>query len=111
MKTLKSLALIAITSSTLMVAFNASAAIDPYLESALIDVCKSAQKNNVLRMRNTIKGHHLKEKTVALNLVCNGQDVISFAENSGADKTASHLEKRLGGTQIIDIAQLYQVNY
>ena len=108
---IKSIALVALTSATLFAATNANAAMDPYLESALIDVCKSAQSNNVLRMRNTIKGYHLKEQTVALNLVCNGENVVSFAENSGANKTANHLESRLGKSEIVDLAQLYSVNF
>lgn len=108
---IKSIALIALTSATLFAASNASAAMDPYLESALIDVCKSAQRDNVLNMRSTIKGYHLKETTIAVNLVCNGENVVSFAENHGAHKTASHLEKRLGDSEIIDLAQLYSVNF
>ncbi|WNC73174.1 DUF3718 domain-containing protein [Thalassotalea psychrophila] len=112
MKTLTTLALAGLTSVTLLTAFTTSAApMSPYMESALISVCKSAQSNNLLDMRKTIKSHRLSEKTVALKVVCNGEDIISFAENSGADKTANHLEKRLGDSSIVDIAQVYAVNF
>jgi len=36
--------------------------------------------------------------------MCNGQDIISFAESYGADKTAATLQRSLGKANIIDIA-------
>ncbi|OUS27536.1 hypothetical protein A9Q98_09565 [Thalassotalea sp. 42_200_T64] len=111
MKTLKALTLASITSVSLLAAFNSSAAMDPYIESALINVCKSAQSDDLREMRSTIKGFHLNEKTVALKVVCNGENIINFAENSGAYTTANHLEKRLGSTKIVDLAQSYAVNF
>ena len=111
MKTLTALTLTASLALT-ATSFNTSAApMSSYMEQALVSVCKSAQSDNVLRMRNTIKSVHLSEKTVALKVVCNGEDIISFAETHGANKTANHLEKRLGDSSIVDIAQVYNVEF
>lgn len=111
MKTLTKITTVALTSATLLMTFSSNAFMDDYLEGALIDVCKSAQKDNVLNLRKIIKGYRLKEQTVAMGLVCNGEDVISFAENNGAFKTANHLEKKLGGAEIVDLAQVYSVKF
>ena len=111
MKTLTKISTVALTSATLLMAFSSSANMDDYMESALIDVCKSAKHDSVINLRKTIKGYRLKEKTVAMKLVCNGEDVISFAENNGAYKTANHLEKKLGGADIVDLAQVYSVKF
>ncbi|TRX53995.1 DUF3718 domain-containing protein [Thalassomonas sp. M1454] len=111
MKTLTKIAAVSLTSASLLVAFNSSATMDNYMESALIDVCKKAQQDNVLQLRKTIKGYRLNEKTVAMGLMCNGENVISFAENNGAFKTANHLDKKLGGADIVDIAQVYSVKF
>ncbi len=82
------------------------AAMDPYMESALIEVCKAAISNSPMKLSRTTKGYHLKTQTVALKLMCNGQDVISFAESYGADKTAAKLQKSLGNVSITDVAAL-----
>jgi hypothetical protein len=81
-----------------------SRVLDPYIESALIDVCKSALSNNVLRMNRTIKGYHLKTKTVAMKVMCNGENISNFAYTNGADRTGAKLEKSLGSVSIDDIA-------
>ncbi|MDG1731360.1 MAG: DUF3718 domain-containing protein [Thalassotalea sp.] len=111
MKTLTKITTVALASATLFMASGASAAMSNYMEGALIEVCKSAQKDSVMNLRKTIKSHRLNEKTVAMGLVCNGEDVISFAENSGAFKTANHLEKKIGGADIVDLAQVYSVKF
>ena len=110
MKILRIALLTTLSSVTLLAGFSSNAAMDPYIERSLIEVCKSAQSNKVLRMRSTIKGHHLNEKTVATKVMCNGTDIISFAHNSGAIKTATRLEQNLGRSQIVDLASGHSVN-
>jgi hypothetical protein len=80
------------------------AAMNQTIEKALISICKSVTTNKVHRYKKIAKSYHLKDKTIALKVVCNGQDIISFAESYGADKTAAKLQRSLGGTNIIDIA-------
>jgi hypothetical protein len=101
MKTLPKIAIVSLVS---LIGFNASAAMSTYMETALVDSCKAALSNKNLRLSNTLKGYRLKEKTVAMKVVCNGDDIITFAEKHGADKTAARLSKSLGTASIEDIA-------
>ncbi len=76
----------------------------PYMKTALVDVCKAAMSNKIHRLNSTTKSYHLKDKTIALKVMCNGEDIISFAENHGANKTAAKLQKSIGNVSIIDTA-------
>ncbi|RHW77738.1 DUF3718 domain-containing protein [Colwellia sp. RSH04] len=98
--------LLALTTAVSAIAISApsQAAMNPYMESALIEVCKAAQSNSVQKLNQTTKSYRLKNKTVALKLMCNGEDVISFAESNGADKTAAKLQHSIGQVGITDIA-------
>lgn len=111
MNNFKTVALVSLTTIALGTSFNSTAGMDPYLENALISVCKSAQSDDLLDMRKTIKSYRLKEQTVASHVVCNGEDITSFALSNGATRTAGHLEKRLGDREIVDLAQVYAVNF
>ena len=75
-----------------------------YMETALVDVCKAAQSNKVFKLKSAIKSHRLQKKTVALKVMCNGDDIISFAEKHGAERTAAKLQNSLGHVTIIDTA-------
>ncbi|QBG35738.1 DUF3718 domain-containing protein [Litorilituus sediminis] len=105
-------ALIAIATAVpaLAISMPSQAAMTPYMENALINVCKAAISNKVHMLNKTTKEYRLKTKTVALKLVCNGEDVISFAESYGADKTAAKLQKSIGSVDITDIAALSKVS-
>ena len=85
-------------------------AMDVKVEKTLIDVCKAAKSNNVYRYKNTLKSYHLKERTVALKVMCNGDDIIDFAEKYGANKTAAKLQRSIGGVSITDVAKLEKIN-
>ncbi|WP_440874587.1 DUF3718 domain-containing protein [Thalassotalea sp. PLHSN55] len=105
MKTVKATTLAVITSALCLAGTSfTSSAMDEYVESALINVCKSAMSNSVIRYNKTIKGYRLKNKTVALKVMCNGDDIITFAEKHNADKTAARMSKALGQVQISDLA-------
>ena len=82
-----------------------------YVEMELISICKSAAKDKLLKMTKSIKGIRLNEKTVALNVVCNGQDIISFAESYGAKKTTARLNSRIGTVKVTDIAAMREYKY
>ncbi|MBU2893109.1 DUF3718 domain-containing protein [Colwellia sp. D2M02] len=86
------------------------AVMDSYMEKALINVCKAAKSNSVLKLKSTTKYYRLKTKTVALGLVCNGDDVITFAESYGANKTAATLQKSIGRVSITDVASVQKLN-
>ena len=105
----KTLLALAATLPLLAISLPSQAAMTPYMEKALIDVCKAAKSNSVIKVKGTTKYYRLKTKTVALKLMCNGEDVITFAESYGADKTAARLQKSLGNVRITDVAALTKV--
>ena len=102
---------LAITTTILLAGTSfTSQAMNPYVESALVDVCKATKSNNVFRYKNTIKSYHLKEKVVALKVMCNGEDIIDFAEKYGANRTAAKLQRSIGEVSITDVAKLEKIN-
>ena len=42
--------------------------------------------------------------------MCNGDDIIAFAEKHGADRTAAKLQRSLGSVNIIDVAAIDKIN-
>lgn len=82
----------------------------PFIDSALVKVCKAAQSNKILELKSTIKSYHLQEKTVALKVMCNGDDIIAFSEKNGATKTAAKLQKSIGDVSITDVAATDKIN-
>lgn len=76
----------------------------PHIENALIDVCKAAKSNNTIRFTNTVKEYRLKTKTVALKVVCNGENISDFAATHGAYKTSDKLNQSMGNVSLEDVA-------
>jgi len=111
MKTAKSV-LFGITStlSVLAISLPSQAATPTHMETALVSVCKAAQSNSVQKLKQQTKAFRLRERTVALGVVCNGEDIISFAETHGADKTAAKLQKSISNVSITDIAAVSKIN-
>lgn len=81
-----------------------------YMKTALIDVCKAAQSNKVIKLKSAMKSYRLQDKTVALKVMCNGDDIITFAEKSGATKTANQLQKSIGEVSITDVAVIDKIS-
>ncbi|WP_019028360.1 DUF3718 domain-containing protein [Colwellia piezophila] len=105
----KTLIALAASLPVLAISLPSQATMSPYMEKALIDVCKAAKSNSLIKLNGTTKGYRLSTKTVALKLMCNGEDVISFAESYGADKTAARLQRSIGNVSITDVAALSKV--
>lgn len=82
-----------------------------YVEQGLIKICKTAAHDKVLKMNKPIKELRLNHKTVALNVVCNGKDIISFADHYGAQKTTARLSNSVGSVSVTDLASLGQTKY
>lgn len=111
MKTLKSLTTAAVTCSVLSFTSFSSMAIDKYIETALVDVCKSTLTNSVTKFQKVVKSYNLADKTVAMKVMCNGDDIISFAEKHEANKTAARLERSISGSvNIIDVVAIEKIN-
>mgnify|MGYP000209266344 CR=1 FL=1 len=111
MKNYKSTTLATLVCSVLLATSFSSNAMDPQIESALIDVCKSTLTNSVIKYRKTAKSYNLRDKTIALKVMCNGDDIIDFAQKYGAYKTAARLERSVSGhVNIIDVAKVEKIN-
>ncbi len=66
-------------------------AMDPYIEKALQKVCYSSMSDSLLNLRKTVKSYRLDIKDVANKVVCNGDDISTFAAEQGASTTANYL--------------------
>jgi len=112
MNKIKSVTTAAITFSLLIGTSFSSSAMDKDVEQALINVCKASMSNNVIKLSKTAKSYQLKEQTIALKVMCNGEDIITFAEQHGAYKTAARLENKIGKgkVSITDVAALTKIN-
>jgi len=95
----------------LIFASNSNAAyMDPTLERALVNICVAAASNKPVKLKNALSDYRLTEYNVALNLMCNNVDVISFAKMHNAPKTAGRLQNSIGQVDIVDVAALTKVN-
>lgn len=77
---------------------------EPKIRIALENTCKAAISDSGLKLRHTLKSFRLKAKEVALKVNCNGTDIISFAEQNGAENTASYLASKIGNVSVSEIA-------
>lgn len=75
-----------------------------YMEGALISVCKSTLTNSPAKYRKTLKEYRLKQNTVAKKLMCNGEDVGSFAATHGAERVSDMIRRYQTHVNIIDLA-------
>lgn len=111
MKNIKSVTTAAMICAMLSTISFSSSAMDKQVESALIKVCKSTLSNSAIKYRKTAKSYNLRDRTVALKVMCNGDNIIDFAQKHGAYKTAARLERSIRGrVNIIDVAKVEKVN-
>ena len=111
MNKLKSLALTTTTLALLTSFSFSSYAMDRYIEAALIDVCKSTLTNSVFKYQKTAKSYNLRNKAIAMKVMCNGDNIIDFAQKHGAYKTAARIERSISGrVNIIDVAKIEKIN-
>ena len=92
---------------TLLLSAPSKAAMDPVVEKALQDVCYSSLSNKTFNFRSVVKGYRLNLKDVAEKVVCNGEDIGTFAAENGALKTASYIRSlQQGHVEIQELASL-----
>jgi len=106
----KTLIALATAVPALTFSLTSQAATTSHMDTALVEVCKAAQSNKVLKLNSAIKSYHLQSKTVALKVMCNGTDIITFAEQKGAIKTAAKLQESIGEVSISDVAAVDKIN-
>jgi hypothetical protein len=112
MNKIKSVTTAVVTFTLLVGTSFSSSAMDRYVEQALVSVCKASMSNSVTKLHKTAKSYNLKEQTIALKVMCNGEDIITFAQQHGAYKTAARLENKIqkGKVSITDVAALTKMN-
>ncbi|MFD2164904.1 DUF3718 domain-containing protein [Thalassotalea euphylliae] len=110
MNKVKVSAIAIITGLSMSAASTSALALDRQVEAALVKVCKSTLSDKPIRMKHAMEDYNLEAREVALNVMCNGEDIISFAANNGANKTASRLQSSIGGVDIIDVAAVNKIN-
>ena len=90
--------LIALATAVPVLAFSIpshAAASSADVETALVEICEAAQSNKVHKLNSTLKSYGLQHKKVALKVVCNGDDIITFSEKHGAVQTAAKLQQSI----------------
>lgn len=98
------------TGLALLAASSSANAMDKQVERALIKVCKAAITDRPIRLKVAMDDYRLKPRNVALNVVCNDKDIISFASYYGAEKIADRLQRSIGKVRITDVAKVEKVN-
>ncbi len=92
-------------------ALNASAAMEPKLESTLIEVCKTGLSDNTFRFNKTMRDNRINKAIIFPNLICNGESFYNFALSNGANKIASRIKPYAKtNTSITDLASNYKLS-
>ena len=68
---------------------------------------QQALSNNTVAFKKVVKSYRLSLKKVANGVVCNGEDIGTFAAENGAADTANLIrEMQKGHVEIIELARL-----
>ncbi|QOL25149.1 DUF3718 domain-containing protein [Thalassotalea sp. LPB0316] len=109
-KLIKSVATLSATIGALMFSSISAADMQPQLERALVKTCEAAMSDKPIKLKVAMDDYDLNERDVALGVMCNNVDIITFAEQHGAYQTAQRLQNSIGNVNIIDVAALSKVN-
>ncbi|WP_394221782.1 DUF3718 domain-containing protein [Alteromonas gracilis] len=97
-------ALLGITLSLTATAANANS-YPMEIENELIAVCKAVKSDSRLKLRRAIKATGLTTRELYKGLVCNGQDMMTFAATHSASRTAQHIAARVNAKPSVLTAQ------
>jgi hypothetical protein len=111
MNKVKSITTALITVSLLAGTSFTSAATNTSVEQSLVNVCKASTTNNLIKYNKVAKSYRLKDKTIAIKVMCNGEDIAEFARSHGSYNIAAKLERSLrGNVSISDVAAITKIN-
>ena len=65
------------------------------LEDDLVAVCEAVKSNSRLKLHRAAKATGLNMRDLHEGLVCNGQDMLTFATTHNASETAQHIARRI----------------
>ena len=102
-KSLFTAALIATTS--LSVPATAQAAYPAYLENDLIKICTAIRDNKPMRLQRIVKKTGLSYRQLQNGLVCNNDDMMTFAAKHQSEATSQLLARRLGTSPTLTAAR------
>lgn len=93
--------------AVVMLSTPALAGINPYVEHALVQICRASISNKTVQLHERVKEYRLTYPVIAEKLVCNGQNVYQFAVSHNADKTAAAIfsRGRMGVVTIEDLSK------
>ena len=64
------------------------------MEAKLVAVCEAIKKDSRIALHKAVKNSGVSYRVLANGLVCNGQDMYSFAMNNEANETGALIAKR-----------------
>lgn len=65
------------------------------MEESLIKVCKAIKSDSRFKLKSAVKATGLKMRDLYKGLVCNGEDMLTFAATHNAKKTGVFIAKRV----------------
>ncbi|MBW3164380.1 DUF3718 domain-containing protein [Ferrimonas balearica] len=94
-------AIAATLATGLLASASAQAVITGWVEQSLVAVCKASLTNQPVTFNQTMKTYRINGHRVLPKLVCNGEDIHTFALSRGNDRTAKRIERYLPGSVTI----------
>jgi hypothetical protein len=71
------------------------------IEKDLVAVCEAIKEDNRLALHKAVKRSRISYKDLHKGLVCNGQDMLSFAQSHNATSTGDYLARRVNADKSI----------
>ena len=68
------------------------------IEGKLIAVCEAVKSDSRFKLHRAVKATGLNIKHLHEGLVCNGQDMLTFAVTHNASETAQHIARRINAS-------------
>ena len=105
MFTLRRVTQIALLGTTLSLTATATAATagsyPTELEDNLVAVCEAVKSDSRLKLHRAVKATGLNMRDLHEGLVCNGQDMLTFAATHNASETAQHIARRINASESV----------
>ncbi len=96
MKRVHTLSLIGMVSASLFIGSAAQASSLPeHVETDLVAICKAIKDNNQHDIYRAVKKSRISYRALDEGLVCNGQDMFSFAATHSADASNDFLARKV----------------
>ncbi|MDO6565529.1 DUF3718 domain-containing protein [Alteromonas sp. 1_MG-2023] len=70
-------------------------------EKDLVAVCEAIQDDNRLALHKAVKRSRISYKDLHKGLVCNGEDMLSFAQSNNAISTGDYLARRVNAEKSV----------